>query len=151
MSNRTFAIKVLEDAGEIIIRCNGNSMRPIIAPKEAIHLKRVIPAQIREGDAVFCRINGNLQVHLVSAIDKERFQISNNKGHVNGWIRASSIFGLAVQIEDRVLVSPEDLAKRLEEYKHHHHGHTTAEMTDKIEREIQFAIETSTPDNRFKF
>lgn len=110
--NRKFAIKALEEKGEVIIRCNGNSMRPIIAPKEAIHLRKVDPSQIRVGDAVFCRINGNLQVHLCSAIDKERFQISNNKGWVNGWIRANSIFGLAVQIEDRVLVSPEELEKR---------------------------------------
>lgn len=113
MSDRKFAIKVLEDKGEIVIRCNGNSMRPIIAPKEAIHLRKVLPSQIRVGDAVFCRINGNLQVHLVSAIDKERFQISNNHGHVNGWIGPHSIFGLAVKIEDRVLVNDAELVERL--------------------------------------
>jgi hypothetical protein len=114
MSNRKFAIKVLEEKGEIIISCNGNSMRPIIAPKEAIHLKKVDHKLIRVGDAVFCKINGNYQVHKVSAIDEKenRFQISNNKGWVNGWTGANNIYGLAVKIEDRILVSDEELEKR---------------------------------------
>jgi hypothetical protein len=118
MNPREIAIKVLQEKGEITIHCNGNSMRPIIAPKEAIHLKRVNHSLIRVGDAVFCRINGGLQVHKVSAIqnendyDKRRFQISNNHGHVNGWIGGHAIFGLAVGIEDRVLVSNEELRKR---------------------------------------
>lgn len=112
MADRKFAIKILEEKGSVIIRCNGNSMRPIIAPQEAIHLRKVLPSQIRVGDAVFCRINGNLQVHKVSAIDLERFQISNNKGWVNGWIGYNCIYGLAVQIEDRILVSDEELEQR---------------------------------------
>lgn len=112
MGDRKIAIKVLEEKGEVTIRCNGNSMRPIIAPKEAIHLRKVDPSKIRVNDAVFCRINGNLQVHKVSAIDKDRFQISNNHGHVNGWINNKCIYGLAIRIEDRVLVSDEELGKR---------------------------------------
>ena len=112
MSNRKFAINVLEEKGNITIRCNGNSMQPLIKSKEAIHLKKVLPEQLRVGDAVFCRINKNLQVHKITAIDKERYQISNNKGFINGWVGSKSIFGLAVQIEDRVLVSERDLEQR---------------------------------------
>jgi hypothetical protein len=112
MSSRKFAIKVLEEKGEVVIKCNGNSMLPIIAPKEAIHLKKINPSQIRVGDAVFVHINKNLQVHKVGAIDKNRFRIENNKGHINGWVNANAIFGLAVQIEDRILISNEELEKR---------------------------------------
>lgn len=118
MNPREIAIKILQEKGEVVIHCNGNSMRPIIAPKEAIHLKRVNHSLIRVGDAVFCRINGGLQVHKVSAIqnehdyDKRRFQISNNHGHVNGWIGGHAIFGLAVKIEDRVLISDAELRRR---------------------------------------
>ena len=114
MGNRKFAIKVLEEKGEVIIKCNGNSMRPIIAPKEAIHLKRVLREQLRVGDAVFCRINGNLQVHKLTNIDEknQRYEISNNHGHRNGVIGIANIFGLAVKIEDRVLVSDQNLLDR---------------------------------------
>lgn len=119
MGNRTFAIEALQEKGAVTIKCNGNSMRPIIAPKEAIHLIKVDQNLIRVGDAVFCRINGNLQVHKVSSIrgDYEEFQISNNHGHVNGWTGAKNIYGLAVQIEDRVLVSANELEKRTSEIK----------------------------------
>lgn len=117
MSNRKFAIQALEEKGNVIIRCNGNSMVPIIRSKEAIHLRKVLPTQLRVGDAVFCRINGNMTVHKITHIDvaNQRYEISNNHGFRNGVIGAQSIYGLAVQIEDRVLVSEEELAKRLVE------------------------------------
>jgi hypothetical protein len=115
MSDRKYAIKILEEKGEITIRCNGNSMQPIIQSREAIHLRRVDHKQLRVGDAVFCKINKNYQVHLITAIDKDRFQISNNKGWVNGWVNSKNIFGLAVQIEDRILVSDNQLAVRVVE------------------------------------
>lgn len=112
MNPREFAIKVLEEKGEIILKCNGNSMRPIIAPQEEIHLKKVPFSKLRVGDAVFVRINKNLQVHKISAINGERFEISNNKGWVNGTVGQQAIFGLAWKIEDRILVSNEELENR---------------------------------------
>jgi signal peptidase I len=113
VSDRKYAIKVLEEKGEVIIRCNGNSMQPIIQSQEAIHLVKVDLRQLRVGDAVFCKINKNYQVHKITAIDKDRYQISNNKGWVNGWIGANSIYGLAVKIEDRILVSDKELTTRM--------------------------------------
>jgi hypothetical protein len=117
MGNRKFAIKVLEDKGSVIIQCNGHSMEPLIFPKESIHLRKVDRKLLRIGDAVFCRLSGGLQVHMVSAIDEpnNRWQISNRKGWINGWIGPQAIFGLAVQVEDRVLVSEKELQKRAEE------------------------------------
>ena len=112
MNPREIAIKALQEKGEVVIRCNGNSMRPLIGPKEAIHLKKVDLSLIRVDDAVFVRVNKNLQVHKVGAIDKNRFRIENNKGFVNGWVGPNAIYGLACKIEDRVLVSDEELAKR---------------------------------------
>lgn len=118
MKNREFAIKTLEEKGEVIIRCNGNSMKPIISPKEAIHLKKVNPTQLRVGDAVFCKVKGALTVHKIGAIDKDRFRIENNSGFINGWVGANNIYGLVVQIENRVLVSNEELIKRQEPEKY---------------------------------
>jgi len=72
---------------------------------------RSIP--VERGDAVFVRINGNLQVHKITAIDNGRYEIGNNHGHINGKVGAQAIFGLAVQIEDRILVSEKELEERL--------------------------------------
>lgn len=112
MDNRQQAIKVLEEKGAVIIRCNGGSMKPIIYPKEAIHLVKVDPSLLRVGDAVFVRIRGSLQVHKLSAIDKNHYQISNAKNFVNGWVGANCIYGLCVQVEDRVIVSEDEMNKR---------------------------------------
>lgn len=58
---------------------------------------------LESGDIVLCKVNGRYLVHLISAIKnrypKQRFQISNNKGHVNGWISANGIFGKVVRVE----------------------------------------------------
>jgi len=38
-------------------------------------------------------------LHLVKAVQGARFQIGNNRGHVNGWVGASAIFGRLVKVE----------------------------------------------------
>lgn len=108
--NRKLAIDILKEKDTVILKCNGNSMRPIMSPGNALHIKKVDHSLLRVGDAVFCKIQGNLQVHKISAITSDkRFQISNNSGHINGVIGPNNIFGLCVQVEDKVLV---DLTER---------------------------------------
>jgi len=51
------------------------------------------------GDIVLCKVRGKVYLHLVKAIDGERFQIGNNRGHVNGWVGAGGIFGKCIRIE----------------------------------------------------
>ncbi len=60
----------------------------------------VDPASIEVGDIVLCKVNGREYLHLVKAIQGPRFQIGNNRGRINGWITANSIFGKCVKIED---------------------------------------------------
>jgi hypothetical protein len=109
---RKFAIKVLLEKGEVVISCNGSSMKPIIHPRESIFIKRVPHDILCVGDAVFVKVKGNLQVHKIGAIEKDRWRIENNKGHINGWVNANAIYGLAVKVADRILVSDEELEKR---------------------------------------
>jgi hypothetical protein len=45
-------------------------------------------------------LKGSEYLHLVKAIDGERFQIGNNRGRINGWISRSGIFGRCVSVED---------------------------------------------------
>jgi hypothetical protein len=51
------------------------------------------------GDIVLCRVNGTQYLHLVRAIQGQRFQIGNNKGRINGWVGPNCIFGKLVSIE----------------------------------------------------
>jgi hypothetical protein len=48
-------------------------------------------------------VNGNEYLHLIKAIrgaiQGQRFQIGNNRGGINGWITARSIFGRCIRIE----------------------------------------------------
>jgi hypothetical protein len=112
--SRQLAIGILAEKGEVSFKCNGNSMRPLMAPGETLRILKVDPSKLRVEDAVFCKVNGNLQVHKVSAIDesKGRYQIANMRGFVNGWIGTNNIYGLCVRAEDRIIVSTEALNKR---------------------------------------
>lgn len=51
------------------------------------------------GDIVLCRVAGNQYLHLVKAIQGERFQIGNNRGHINGWVTRRQIFGRLTAVE----------------------------------------------------
>lgn len=51
-------------------------------------------------DVVLCRVRGAEYLHIVKAIQGPRFQIGNNRGRINGWIGANSIFGKLVEIAD---------------------------------------------------
>ena len=55
---------------------------------------------LKVDDIVLCKVRGNEYLHLIKAIDKDRFQIGNNRGFVNGWIGPNRIFGKCVKVED---------------------------------------------------
>lgn len=59
----------------------------------------VDPATLEVGDILLRRVKGFEYLHLVKARQGDRFQIGNNKGRINGWIGACSIFGKCVRIE----------------------------------------------------
>ncbi len=51
-----------------------------------------------KGDVVLCRVAGRDYLHIVSAVQGDRFQISNNHGHINGWIGRDRIYGILVTV-----------------------------------------------------
>lgn len=87
-------------AGETVqFRPRGGSMTGKI---ESGQLCTVAPADAHElkvGDIVLCKVNGSEYLHLIKAIQGERFQIGNNRGRINGWIGARSIFGRCIAVE----------------------------------------------------
>lgn len=51
------------------------------------------------GDIVLCKVAGKQYLHLIKAIQNNRYQIGNNKGHINGWVGRNCIFGKLVKVE----------------------------------------------------
>jgi hypothetical protein len=73
-------------------------MLPRIKSNQLVHVEP-ITGDLKVDDIVFCKVKGKLYVHLITAKDsKGRFQISNNKGRVNGW--ASAIYGKVTSVTD---------------------------------------------------
>jgi hypothetical protein len=56
--------------------------------------------ELAVGDIVLCKVRGNEYLHLIKAIQGGRFQIGNNRGHINGWIGPNSIFGRLTHVEE---------------------------------------------------
>lgn len=66
-------------------------------------LRYLKPDQIREGDAVFCKVGGNVYTHKVRAIrgpsNDLEFQISRqDERRINGWTRL--VYGKCVRVQD---------------------------------------------------
>lgn len=57
------------------------------------------PDKLEVGDIVLVRVSGNDYLHLIKAKDRERFQIGNNRGGINGWVGKNSIYGKAIRVE----------------------------------------------------
>src|SRR5262245_10883494 len=87
-------------AGETVsFRPRGNSMAGKIESGNLCTVAPVDPATLKVGDIVLCKVNGTEYLHLVKAIQCQRFQIGNNRGRVNGWVSANAIFGKCIAIE----------------------------------------------------
>ena len=88
-------------AGETVsFRPRGNSMTGKIESGQLCTVEPVDHESLQVGDIVLCKVKGHEYLHLIKAIQGERFQIGNNRGRINGWISAGSIFGKCVSVED---------------------------------------------------
>lgn len=115
MSRENFVLKTLLEKGEVIWNPKGNSMTPRINSGDQVVIKRIDPKALRVGDVVYVKVKGNYLLHLLSAIDESqnRYQISNNSGFVNSWVGSDNIFGICVQVENKIILSDEEIKKRL--------------------------------------
>lgn len=88
-------------AGETVsFRPRGNSMSPKIESGQLCTVAPVDVSTLVVGDIVLCKVKGNEYLHLVKALQPGRFQIGNNRGFINGWIGANSIYGRLISVED---------------------------------------------------
>lgn len=83
----------------VIVRPRGHSMRPKVNDGDRVTLVPCSLGDLVVGSIVLVRVGGNDYLHLVTAIDGQRVQIGNNRGHVNGWVGPAAIYGRAVKVE----------------------------------------------------
>lgn len=93
--NWQYHLEELSKKGITSFRPKGNSMEPRISSGQKVTV--VSGLQIAVDDVVFCRISGRYYVHLVKAIQGNRFLIGNNHGRINGW--TSQVFGKVIKVE----------------------------------------------------
>jgi hypothetical protein len=74
-------------------------MSPKIESGQLCTVGPVDPTSLAVGEIVLCKVKGSEYLHLVKAIQGERFQIGNNRGFINGWIGASAIYGRLLRVE----------------------------------------------------
>lgn len=97
----TFAIEALKRGESVKIKPHGHSMRGKVNDGDTVTLAPADPAKLAVGDVVLVRVKGNILLHLIKAINGERFLIGNNRGGINGWVGQHCIYGIATQIEPK--------------------------------------------------
>lgn len=93
------AKEALRRGETVTIRPRGNSMRPIINDGDLVTLVPCTLADLQVGFTILVRVSGRDYLHLIIAIDGQRVQIGNNRGHINGWVGPKAIYGLATKVE----------------------------------------------------
>lgn len=91
-------IEKLQSGEAVSFRPRGSSMKGKI---ESGQLCTVSPIGevLQVGDIVLCKVRGREYLHLIKSIKGNRYQIGNNRGHINGWIGIQSIYGKLVSIK----------------------------------------------------
>lgn len=92
-------ISDLQEGKVVQFRPKGNSMAGRIESGQLVTVSPLTGITPQVGDAVLCKVSGNQYVHLIKAIDSDgRYQIGNNKGHINGWTKA--VYGVVTKVEN---------------------------------------------------
>jgi len=100
MSWATHYIEILKKGETVQFRPRGNSMKGKIASGQLVTIEPLTGKELKKGNIVLCKVNGTQYLHLIKAIQGDRYQIGNNIGRINGWININSIFGICTQVCD---------------------------------------------------
>lgn len=92
-------IERLQKGETVTFRPHGTFVRGKVESGELCTVEPVDREALDVGAIVLCRVKGNELLHLVKAIDGDRFLIGNNRGKSNGWVGASAIFGRCTRVE----------------------------------------------------
>jgi len=96
MSWATSYIADLKAGKTVQFRPRGGSMAGKVESGQLVTVEPVALELVKKGDVVLCKVNGFQYLHLVKAVQGDRFLIGNNKGKTNGW--TTSIYGRVTAI-----------------------------------------------------
>ncbi len=96
----THAIEKLANGEEALIRPKGHSMKGKVNHNDSVLLAPP-PDELSVGDIVLVKVNKRVYLHLIKAVNENRFLIGNNKGGINGWVGRNSIYGIAVEVNKK--------------------------------------------------
>jgi len=96
----THYIEKLKNGETVQFRPRGGSMKGKINSGQLVTIDPINDRELKKGDIVLCKVKSYQYIHLIKAIQQDRYQIGNNIGRINGWINKRSIFGICVKIED---------------------------------------------------
>ncbi len=99
MDATPYQIAALRRGETVQIRPHGQSMRPKVKDGAHVTIAPCHAENLHVGDIVLVRVRGRVYLHLIKAIDGQRFLIGNNHGGVNGWAGPQAIYGIATKIE----------------------------------------------------
>jgi len=95
----TYACEKLRRGEMVQLRPRGSSMTGRVNDGNLVTVVPYDTATLKAGDIVLVRIHGREYLHLIKAIQGQRFLIGNNRGGVNGWVGGGAIFGVATKVE----------------------------------------------------
>lgn len=75
-------------------------MKGKIASGQLVTVEPVAGHKLQKGDIVLCKVNGTQYLHLIKAIQGERYQIGNNIGRINGWVSQNAIYGICTHVAE---------------------------------------------------
>ena len=92
-------IEKLKSGKTCLVQGFGQSMTPILKSGQVC---KVVPITedtiLKKNDIVLCKVKGHIYLHKISAISGNRYQISNNHKHINGWVSRNCLYGKVVEI-----------------------------------------------------
>lgn len=101
MSWATLHIAKLKQGETVQFRPKGNSMTGRISSGQLCTVEPIKDyATLKKGDVVLCKVGGNQYLHLINAIQGNRYQIANNHGYVNGWTNEKNVYGKLIKVEN---------------------------------------------------
>jgi len=65
-----------------------------------------ITKPLKVGDIVLVKVKGTIYLHLIKDLNNGRYLIGNNRGGTNGWVKADSIYGIAIRIQPASTPTP---------------------------------------------
>jgi hypothetical protein len=99
MSWANHYIEQLRQGDTVQFRPRGPSMKDKIASGQLVTVIPIAGRILEKGDIVLCKVNGHQYLHLIKAIQGNRYQIGNNVGGINGWITLGAIYGICTAVE----------------------------------------------------